>query len=68
MKATRARLMIGDVAREQGVDATATHTRFSLDLKAGDYDLQTWLTINNRAVGALFVTVTARGPGAGNSD
>ena len=34
--------------------------RFELDLKAGDYDLQTWLNSGGKPVGALFVYVSAK--------
>ena len=33
---------------------------FELDLKAGHYDLQTWLGSGKNSVGALFVYVSSR--------
>lgn len=58
--ATRARIRIGDLEKELAVDAAAPGATFELDLKAGEYDLQTWLTQGGRERGALFVYVTSR--------
>jgi len=56
---TKAKIRIGGVEREQAVDASSLGATFELDLKAGDYDLQTWLTEDARERGALFVYVTS---------
>lgn len=55
-----AKLQIGDVSMEQDVAPTDTHIRFEVDLKAGDYDLETWLTVGQKTRGALFVYVSAK--------
>ena len=54
---TRAQIKIGDIIKDKQIDTTAASARFSLDLKPGDYDLQTWLKPGSNAVGfgALFV-------------
>jgi arylsulfatase A-like enzyme len=56
--ATRAKLKIGELEQEQAMAASATHAAFELDLKAGDYDLETWLTRGKKPSGALFVYVS----------
>jgi arylsulfatase A-like enzyme len=62
--ATHARLRIGKLETEQALDSTATHASFQLELKAGDYDLETWLTTGKKTRGALFVYIAAMPPDA----
>ena len=57
---THAKIQIGDVVAERDIDAEAKYVRFELDLKAGDYDLQTWLNSDRKPVSALFVYVSAQ--------
>ncbi len=57
MNVTHARLKIGDMSREQTVDSKVKQTTFTVDLKAGRYDLQTWLRQGGKERGALFVYV-----------
>lgn len=59
---TRAQIKIGDIIKDKQIDTTAACARFSLELKAGDYDLQTWLKSGADAVGfgALFVYVSTK--------
>lgn len=52
-----AKLKIGDVMKETKTDPASNYARISLDLKAGDYDLKTWLGEGD--FGALFVYVKA---------
>ena len=58
--ATHAKLQIGDLAQEMPLAEEATHATFEVELKAGDYDLQTWLTVGKKTRGALFVYVSAQ--------
>jgi arylsulfatase A-like enzyme len=59
VEATRSVLKIGDEVREAVVDENATHARFELDLKAGDYDLETFMSSGKeKPRGALFVYVS----------
>ncbi|MEK6235231.1 MAG: sulfatase-like hydrolase/transferase, partial [Planctomycetales bacterium] len=60
MGRTHAKIQIGDFVREQEIDPRAECARFEIDLKAGDYDLQTWLQADGKSVGALFVYVSAK--------
>ena len=57
---TFAKIQVGDVVQEQDLDASATAARFTLDLKAGDYNLQAWLGTGKKAPGPLFVYVSAK--------
>jgi len=43
------------------MDKTATFAKLTLDVKAGDYDLETWLIDENnqKGFGACFVYVSA---------
>jgi arylsulfatase A-like enzyme len=60
-EATHARLVIGDNIHEVDLDENATHARFEVELKAGDYDLETFLSSSEgKSRGALFVYVTAK--------
>ena len=60
MGLTSATLKIGDVEKEVAVDAAATHAMIEVDLKAGNYDLETVLRgSRGKPRGALFVYVTA---------
>lgn len=59
MGSTHARIQVGTVVQEQDIDDEAKFARFELDLKAGDYDLQTWLHSGKKTTGALFVYVSA---------
>lgn len=54
-----AKIQIGDVVKEQRVDPSSTFARFTLNLRAGDYDLKTWL--GDGDFGALFVYVSDDG-------
>ena len=56
---THAKIQIGDLVRETEITGDATSARFVLDLKAGDYDLQTWLG-KEKPTGALFVYVSKK--------
>jgi len=57
----RARLKIGEIEKETEIEAGATHARFEIELKAGDYDLETWLPgPKKKARGALFVYITRK--------
>lgn len=59
---THAQIKMGDIIKDKQIDATAACARFSLHLKAGDYDLQTWLKSGSNATGfgALFVYVSTK--------
>ena len=56
-KATSAWITIGDIEQETKIDASDTHARFTLDLKQGDYDLETMLNDGESEKGSLFVYV-----------
>ncbi|NWK54546.1 sulfatase-like hydrolase/transferase [Verrucomicrobiaceae bacterium N1E253] len=59
LNVTSAKIKIGEVEKEQKVEKTAKSAKFTLKLKAGDYDLQTWLSDGpNKDFGALYVYVT----------
>jgi arylsulfatase A-like enzyme len=59
IEATQAVLKIGDQLHEQRIDEDATHVEFEIDLTAGDYDLQTFLSSGQQKPrGALFVYVS----------
>ena len=58
--ATKARIRVGEVEKEQVVDASSPGATFELDLKAGEYDLQTWLSSGRKERGALFVYVLSK--------
>ena len=58
MKQTHAKIQVGNVTGEVEIASNATFARFELDLKAGDYDLQTWLGEGEKPIGALFVYVS----------
>ena len=60
MKVSSAKIQIGENVREKKIEGSATSARFEFDLKAGDYDLQTWLGDGKETHGALFVYVTAK--------
>lgn len=60
MNATHAKVKIGEVVKEQAINTSDTRARIELDLKAGKYDLQTWLTVGKKTRGSLFVYVTAQ--------
>ena len=45
---------------EAEVEATDKSAVFELELKAGDYDLETWMTVGKGTRGALFVYVSAK--------
>lgn len=64
MNQTHAKIQIGEVVKEIQISKDATAARFELDLKAGDYDLQTWLGTGAKPIGALFVHVTRISPGS----
>ncbi|MFP6904282.1 MAG: sulfatase-like hydrolase/transferase [Verrucomicrobiota bacterium] len=58
--ARHATIQIGEIVREIDLDPGATHARFDLDLKAGHYDLETFLSpVKGKVRGALFVYVKA---------
>ena len=59
MGATRAKIQIGETVAETAVDPKKDFVVFTLDLKAGDYDLQTWLDRDGEESGALFVYVSS---------
>ncbi|MEM7394492.1 MAG: sulfatase-like hydrolase/transferase, partial [Verrucomicrobiota bacterium] len=61
-EADHARLKIGDQEWEQKVDETDEAVRFEVALKAGEYDLETWLSKGKRTRGALFVYVEGPKP------
>ncbi|WP_299780761.1 arylsulfatase [uncultured Formosa sp.] len=53
-----ARIKIQDKEAEKVVDATQEYVEFTVDLKAGDTQLQTWFTLDNKEeLGAYYVTV-----------
>ncbi|MEM7264295.1 MAG: sulfatase-like hydrolase/transferase, partial [Planctomycetota bacterium] len=56
-EATHAKIRIGESTAETEISADATKATFELDLKAGEYDLETWLTVGGKARGALWVYV-----------
>ncbi len=59
-EATHAKLKIGETVRELELENNATFARFELDLKVGDYDLETFLSsAKGKPRGALFVYVSA---------
>jgi arylsulfatase A-like enzyme len=60
MQKTHAKIQVGDVIKEQPIESEAKFARFKLSLKAGKYDLQTWLTAKGKMTGALFVYVEAQ--------
>ncbi len=60
MEATHARIQVGQLVKEQAVENTAKFTRFELKLKAGQYDLQTWLTRGGAKIGSLFVYASVK--------
>lgn len=60
MGVTHAKIRIGDVVKEREIDAVAGAVRFELDLKAGDYDLQAWLSSGQESSGPLFLYVSAK--------
>ncbi|MHA7944780.1 arylsulfatase [Formosa sp. 3Alg 14/1] len=52
-----ARIKIQDIEDEKAVDDTQEYVEFTVDLKAGDSQLQTWFTLdNNEELGAYYVT------------
>jgi arylsulfatase A-like enzyme len=55
--ATQAKIQVGEIVAEQKIPDGAEAVRFDLDLKAGDYDLQTWMSTGDQSFGALFVYV-----------
>ena len=65
---THARIRLGEVVREKQIEEIARFATFELNLKAGDYDLQTWLNSGSglnsdtgkHNYGALFVYVDAK--------
>ncbi len=59
MQASWAKLQIGEMAVEKAVATTATHVTFEIELKAGDYDMQTIMTTDKSPQGALFVYISA---------
>lgn len=58
LKASAAKIKIGDMQEDTKIEPTATHVTFTLDLKAGQHDLQTWLLDGEEERGALFVYVS----------
>jgi len=58
--ATKARIRVGEIEKEQVVEASSPGATFELDLKAGEYDLQTWLSSGRKERGALFVYVLSK--------
>ena len=55
---TRAKIKIGEMVKEQSVLKLDKSTSFSLELKKGDYYLQTWLTDGAKVnFGALYIDV-----------
>jgi arylsulfatase B len=55
---TKAKLKIGDIEKESTIAESATHALFEVDLKAGEYDLETFLSGDKgKPRGALFVYV-----------
>ena len=59
VEADHAKLVIGDVVAETSIESGATHAKFELNLKAGDYDLETLLSREGKKPrGALFVYVS----------
>ncbi len=59
MDASHAKIQIGNIEAEADISADAECAKFSLELKAGDYDLQTWLNRDGKECGALFVHVSS---------
>ncbi|QDO94269.1 arylsulfatase [Formosa sediminum] len=54
----KARIKIQDQEAQKTVDATHEYVEFTVDLKAGETQLQTWFTLeNNKELGAYYVTV-----------
>lgn len=60
MGMTHAKIQIGELVKELETEADAKLVRFEIVLKAGDYDLQTWLSSGAKSTGALFVYVSAK--------
>ena len=58
--ATKAKIKIGEVEQEMEVKASDKSAVFEVELKAGDYDLETWMTVGKGTRGALFVYVSAK--------
>ena len=60
-EATVARLKIGESIVESVLDNNATHARFEVNLKAGDYDLETFMSAEGESPRcALFVYVSRK--------
>ena len=57
MNRTSAKIKIGTVEKEIKIDAADKAAFFELDLKTGEYDLQTWLKSSKADTGALFVYI-----------
>ena len=58
MQKTNAKLQIGEVIKKIAFDQNAKSATFEVELKAGDYDMKTWLyKKNEQEGGALFVYV-----------
>lgn|GEM_PF-3437091 len=60
MEQAHVKIQVGNVTSEVDIVGDATFARFELDLKAGDYDLQTWLINGGKPMGALFVYVSKK--------
>jgi len=63
IEGTYARIAVGDVVDEQMIDKDAVAAFFTLDLKAGDYDLCTAFNMKpdqSGGAGALFVYVSSK--------
>ncbi|MDC0270227.1 sulfatase-like hydrolase/transferase [bacterium] len=60
MEQAHVRIQVGNVTSEVDIAGDATFARFELDLKAGDYDLQTWLSNGGKPMGALFVYISKK--------
>ncbi|WP_066219903.1 arylsulfatase [Formosa haliotis] len=58
LRIKNARIKIQDAEDEKAVDDTQEYVEFTVDLKAGETQLQTWFTLdNNEELGAYYVTV-----------
>ena len=57
MSRTKAKLQIGNLIKEKSIRRSDKSATFEIHLKAGDYDLKSWLTSDKADTGALFVYV-----------
>lgn len=57
MNKTLAKIQIGEQVKELKLSPQDNFARFELELKKGDFDLQTWLSREEKSTGALFVYI-----------